>query len=639
MDSACDAAILELSIPRLPASASVLASANLTRGLLLRLAQLDRAQLTGVAVLQLLRCEATQADGGTLVLHHGDDGPEVRFVASGPSGAGVTLAATTLPAPCGSHSAADSAPASRLLDYRCHSPGGRLGRAFGRGLSRCLVALGRGGALPTMQLLGAQTAERRAATARLANRLLQRGMEAALASTLGAERGGRVASPCCSMAACGAEALRPRSAPAAEPAADDGNGGLPRHPLPLGRLEDWAAAAEGALRNGSLLSRPPGALAAEVAARLLEDGSAWLPDAFDPRFANPCWRCRRTATAPPPRPQEAVRAAATPPHVATTPPYAATTAQAAATPPAASAAAAPTSSPGAELCCLPYAHILGVSKCGTTDLHARLARHPLLLPSANKGPHFWDEPHTLAWYVDLFARGAARLAAGAAPRSSVMVDASSNTLSYTGVGVRGTLHPASPPVTIPQVMGWLQPAARLLVMLREPAARYYSAYHYYNRRYAIYERYGPTGPAAFDKMVQVDVSAFRRCRSSGATVRRCARQTFYEAQQLVKGVYAPFLEPWLASFPPTSLLVLRLEDYEASLAAHLAAVLDFLRMPRPPRAAWRLMLAQPRANRRVGRGEPMLNGTRVLLRDFYAEHNERLATMLGDARYLRWNVE
>ena len=53
-----------------------------------------------------------------------------------------------------------------------------------------------------------------------------------------------------------------------------------------------------------------------------------------------------------------------------------------------------------QLCCLPYAHLLGVSKCGTTDLYARLAMHPLVMRTANKGPHFWDErwmydPHLL----------------------------------------------------------------------------------------------------------------------------------------------------------------------------------------------------------------------------------------------------
>eukprot|EP00965_Chrysotila_dentata_P138235 4572480-Pleurochrysis_carterae.AAC.3 len=45
-----------------------------------------------------------------------------------------------------------------------------------------------------------------------------------------------------------------------------------------------------------------------------------------------------------------------------------------------------------QLCCLPFAHLLGVSKSGTTDLYQRLVMHPRVLASRNKGPHFWDEP-------------------------------------------------------------------------------------------------------------------------------------------------------------------------------------------------------------------------------------------------------
>ncbi|KAK3274256.1 hypothetical protein CYMTET_17554 [Cymbomonas tetramitiformis] len=47
--------------------------------------------------------------------------------------------------------------------------------------------------------------------------------------------------------------------------------------------------------------------------------------------------------------------------------------------------------PPGGLRCLPYFHILGVSKCGTTDLYSRLSMHPDVIRSKNKGPPFWDE--------------------------------------------------------------------------------------------------------------------------------------------------------------------------------------------------------------------------------------------------------
>lgn len=40
--------------------------------------------------------------------------------------------------------------------------------------------------------------------------------------------------------------------------------------------------------------------------------------------------------------------------------------------------------PGGTLRCIPYFHILGVSKCGTTDLYHRLSKHPQMFEGLNK---------------------------------------------------------------------------------------------------------------------------------------------------------------------------------------------------------------------------------------------------------------
>jgi N-acetylgalactosamine 4-sulfate 6-O-sulfotransferase len=285
---------------------------------------------------------------------------------------------------------------------------------------------------------------------------------------------------------------------------------------------------------------------------------------------------------------------------------------------------------------LPFAHVLGVSKCGTTDLYSRLSRHPNVLPSANKGPHFWDERHPLRWYVDLYATGASRLYSGASSSDSIFIDASSNTLTYAGVGVRGEQHP-HPPLVLPQVLGWLQPNARLILMVREPSSRYYSAYWYYDRRYRIYSRrFGRTGADAFAKMVTTDVAEFSSCRQT-STARRCARSTFYVAEQLVKGMYSLFLEPWLATFPASQLLVLRVEDYRDAPTLHIRQLLAFLSLPKPSMRVWHRMISQPQANRRAPGGEPMLAHTQRTLIQFYSEFNEQLAAMMGDDRYLEWN--
>ena len=46
-------------------------------------------------------------------------------------------------------------------------------------------------------------------------------------------------------------------------------------------------------------------------------------------------------------------------------------------------------------------------RCSTAvrPISNRLASHPYVLPSANKGPHFWDDgKHSIQWYVNLYRR-------------------------------------------------------------------------------------------------------------------------------------------------------------------------------------------------------------------------------------------
>ena len=51
----------------------------------------------------------------------------------------------------------------------------------------------------------------------------------------------------------------------------------------------------------------------------------------------------------------------------------------------------------------------------------------------------------------------------------------------------------------------------------------------------------------------------------------CALGDFDKLQQLVKGMYSLFLPAWLASYPPSHLLVLNFDDYRSAalLACHL----------------------------------------------------------------------
>jgi len=306
-----------------------------------------------------------------------------------------------------------------------------------------------------------------------------------------------------------------------------------------------------------------------------------LPDAFDPAYKNPCWMQK------------------------------------------------------GKLRCIPYFQILGVSKCGTTDLYHRLAKHPELVESINKGPHFWDEcqwppngactvPPTGDWegYVNLFDKAAGQIASH---KTAITGEASSNTFTASEVYLRGHNPKRNNPedVTIAELIREAQPYTRLIVLFRDPVERYFSAYYYYRDR----SKPSPS-PEDFHQRVTQEIAQWETC-VKGAGIRQCVRG--FSPQQLVKGMYVEFLHDWLDHWPRHQLLFMRNEDYAAATRPHMEAVFAFLGMRDPTPAEWSQIMHMDRRN--AQQKADMLPETRRLLGAFYAPFNERLAQALGDHRF------
>jgi len=106
---------------------------------------------------------------------------------------------------------------------------------------------------------------------------------------------------------------------------------------------------------------------------------------------------------------------------------------------------------------------------------------------------------------------------------------------------------------------------KIIAVLREPVARLHAAYSHYEH-YA--KRFGD-GAAGFDEFVNLFVDAFEECAGEHG-VEGCAHRfeayhpkyeaVFYHADQLIKTMYATFLEGWLAMFGAENVLALRTED-------------------------------------------------------------------------------
>ena len=246
--------------------------------------------------------------------------------------------------------------------------------------------------------------------------------------------------------------------------------------------------------------------------------------------------------------------------------------------------------------CLPSVHIIGVSKCGTTDIMRRLALHDDVGVTSMKGPHFWDELHTLDWYAALYPHQPGK----------TLIDASSNTFSYPYVRHKTHLN-----YTLAEVYGTLFPGVKTIVVFRDPAQRLYSAFFYYY----IFERYNNT-PHGFHSFVVDELDKVERA-GCGFDDYRCM---FSTSQQLAKSMYWFQLDGWRRN---TDLLVLD-ADAELFTNMHTGLTKALAHIGLNYTTEWlqvvtRLDVANQRARNRgrSGDGRPMLDMTRTVLADFF----------------------
>jgi hypothetical protein len=114
---------------------------------------------------------------------------------------------------------------------------------------------------------------------------------------------------------------------------------------------------------------------------------------------------------------------------------------------------------------LPSFLISGAQRCGTTSMYKTLTAHPQVLPAVlHKGVHYFDTnyPRGLDWYRGHFPTEAAADQAGAASGARVITGESSPYYMFHPMAAR-------------RIMAAL-PEARLIILLRDPVERAYSAF-------------------------------------------------------------------------------------------------------------------------------------------------------------------
>jgi hypothetical protein len=250
--------------------------------------------------------------------------------------------------------------------------------------------------------------------------------------------------------------------------------------------------------------------------------------------------------------------------------------------------------------------MIGAQRSGTTSLFRALLAHPQVIrPTFHKGINYFDLNYfrSLRWYRGHFP--VAGLAARQTARHGgpVVFEASGYYL-YHPFALERIAHD--------------MPSVKLVVMLRDPVERAFSAYKHELARGFEWE--------SFEKALELEDSRLAgeidRMRADPRYESVAHRHHSYRH----RGHYAEQLERAFRLFPRQQVHIIDSEAFFAEPAGEYEHVLAFLGL-RPFQPA-----NFDRYNTRPGTG--MAPGTRRMLTEYYRTHDARLASLLG--REPRW---
>jgi hypothetical protein len=251
---------------------------------------------------------------------------------------------------------------------------------------------------------------------------------------------------------------------------------------------------------------------------------------------------------------------------------------------------------------LPDFLVIGAHRCGTTSLFKALAAHPQLLrPPVNKGTDYFSLQYhrSESWYRGHFPlTGLGRL----------------RTARYGGPLVfEACTYYQFHPFAMERIAHDL-PSVKLVVMLRDPVERAFSAYKHERARGFEWEE-------TFEQALELEAE-----RLTGE-VERMRNDLTYESfahrhhAYRLRGHYAEQLSRVLELFQPEQLHILESESFFSDPSLEYRRLLSFLGASEFEPRHFDQHNARP--------SSPMKESTRRALEDYYAPHDQKLADLLG----------
>lgn len=291
--------------------------------------------------------------------------------------------------------------------------------------------------------------------------------------------------------------------------------------------------------------------------------------------------------------------------------------------------------------CVPYFFMVGVFKCGTTDLFRRITRHPEVL-IGQKEIHWFTKLRRSGegfdWYVDQFAPLAEQIDKELKSKGTSKLVVGEGSVSYFSdfmmwPFLSGNEFCAEPRVTVASQIHHLNPNGKIILSLRNPLTRLYSKYLFTAKSSELFKN---PNPQQFHDYVVKSIRLYSACFKI-YSVRMCAyNHTMARRSKIMihEGLYSVFMEDWLRIFPREQIYVARMEDYSPDIPGELQKIFEFLDLSpltsQQVEEIGSMNIVNAGKNYDVG---PMMNKTVKLLVDFYRPFNDRLARVLKDDKW------
>jgi hypothetical protein len=246
--------------------------------------------------------------------------------------------------------------------------------------------------------------------------------------------------------------------------------------------------------------------------------------------------------------------------------------------------------------------IVGAQRCGTTSMYKTLSGHPNILPAVlHKGAHYFDTGYAngAAWYRGHFP-------------FSVKASAVKRRTGYQAITGESSPYYMFHPLAAQRIAADL-PDAKLIVLLRDPVERAYSAH--------THEQARGFEPEPFERALELEES-----RIAGEEERLLADPTYrsYHHQHnayLTRGHYVDYLERLEKVVGRERMFVIDSGDLFSDAEPIFDGLMSFLNLPAWRPANFGKHNARPRMD--------MSPALRTRLDDHFAPYDERLAAWLG----------